>query len=120
MNHAVHRYPRKRAADLRSEEKRERERREHDEQVFNDLWRTVPGKEQQPATTRPREERRRRCWNCRRRTSSISWRRSAPRLAPWQREVLRDRPHHRAVFLSAVADQGDERGLRDLHALHAS
>ena len=42
MNHAVHRYPRKRATDLRMEEKRARDRREHDEQVFNDLWRTVP------------------------------------------------------------------------------
>src|ERR1700744_2696541 len=45
MNNAVHKYPRKRATDLRTEEKRERERREHDERVFNDLWRTVPGKE---------------------------------------------------------------------------
>src|SRR5580692_11696579 len=45
MSHAVHKYPRKRTNDLRSEEKRERERRLHDEQVFNDLWRTVPGKE---------------------------------------------------------------------------
>src|SRR5271155_2235758 len=31
MNHAVHRYPRKRATDLRMEEKRARDRREHDE-----------------------------------------------------------------------------------------
>src|SRR5271168_4738984 len=44
MSHGVHRYPRRRAADLRSEEKRARERREHDEHVFNDLWRTVPKK----------------------------------------------------------------------------
>src|SRR6202041_584520 len=44
MNHAVHRYPRKHSMDLRTEEKRVRERREHEEQVFNDLWRTVPGK----------------------------------------------------------------------------
>ncbi len=29
------------------------------------------------------------CCNCRRRTSCTSWRRTAPRLAPWQREVLR-------------------------------
>ncbi len=45
MSHGVHKYPRPRTTDLRSEEKRERERREHDEKVFNDLWRTVPGKE---------------------------------------------------------------------------
>ena len=43
MSHAVHRYPRARATNLRMEEKRQRERRLHDEQVFNDLWRTVPG-----------------------------------------------------------------------------
>ena len=45
MSHGVHHYPRRRTTDLRTEEKRERERREHDEQVFNDLWRTVPGKD---------------------------------------------------------------------------
>src|SRR5271165_31192 len=45
MTHGVHRFPRRRPADLRSEERRARERREHEERVFNDLWRTVPGKE---------------------------------------------------------------------------
>src|SRR6516225_9606938 len=44
MSHGVHRYPRPRAADLRSEEQRARARREHEEQVFNDLWRTLPAK----------------------------------------------------------------------------
>ena len=29
--------------DLKTEEKRERARREHDEKMFDDLWRTVPG-----------------------------------------------------------------------------
>ena len=33
-----------RPADLRSEELRARTRREHEEQVFNDLWRTLPAK----------------------------------------------------------------------------
>ena len=42
MSHGVHRYPGKRKLDLRQEEKRERERRSHEERVFNDLWRTVP------------------------------------------------------------------------------
>ena len=42
----------------------------HDEKVFNDLWRTVPGKEQRsprPATSgrRPAQGP---CWSCRRKT----------------------------------------------------
>ena len=117
MNHAVHKYPRKRATDLRSEEKRERERREHDEKVFNDLWRTVPGKE-----------------NTRQDPTAAEQRKALLRTAAGKHPVFpgKDRaqagalaarnsphrPHHRAVFLSAVADQGDERGLRDLRALH--
>ncbi len=44
MSQGVHRYPRRRTLDLRSEERRQRERREHEEQVFNDLWRTIPTK----------------------------------------------------------------------------
>src|SRR5690348_1768129 len=44
MSHGVHRYPRKKRPDLRSEERRERERHLHQEQTFNDLWRTVPTK----------------------------------------------------------------------------
>src|SRR5690349_2454668 len=44
MSHGVHRYPRKKRPDLRSEERRERERQLHREQTFNDLWRTVPAK----------------------------------------------------------------------------
>jgi stage V sporulation protein R len=88
MNHAVHKYPRKRAADLRSEEKRERERREHDEKVFNDLWRTVPGKEnirQDPTAA----EQRKALLELPQENILYFMEKSAPRLAPWQREVLR-------------------------------
>ena len=42
MSHGIHRHPRKRRPDLLSEERREAERRRHQEQVYNDLWRTVP------------------------------------------------------------------------------
>jgi len=42
MGQGVHRYPRRRRPDLRSEQLREAERRAHGEQLFNDLWRTVP------------------------------------------------------------------------------
>jgi stage V sporulation protein R len=88
MNNAVHKYPRKRAADLRSEEKRERERREHDEKVFNDLWRTVPGKEnvrQDPTAA----EQRKALLELPQENILYFMEKSAPRLAPWQREVLR-------------------------------
>src|SRR4051794_14122598 len=88
MSHAVHKYPRKRTADLRTEEKRERERRQHDEQVFNDLWRTVPGKE----NTRPdptAEERRRALLQLPQENILYFMEKTAPRLASWQREILR-------------------------------
>ena len=88
MSHAVHRYPRRRTTDLRSEEKRERERRLHDEQVFNDLWRTVPGKE----TTRQdptAEERRRSLLQLPQENILYFLEKTAPRLLPWQREILR-------------------------------
>jgi stage V sporulation protein R len=88
MNQAVHRYPRRRTTDLRTEEKRERERREHDEKVFNDLWRTVPGKENvrhDPTA----EERRRALLQLPQENILFFLEKTAPRLAPWQREVLR-------------------------------
>src|SRR5438270_59564 len=58
MSHGVHRYPRKRVADLRSEERRERERRLHEERMYNDLWRTVPGRSQQKEDQSLEERRR--------------------------------------------------------------
>jgi spore cortex formation protein SpoVR/YcgB (stage V sporulation) len=88
MNHGVHRYPRRRATDLRNEEKRERERRLHAEQVFNDLWRTVP----QSGAAKPdrsAEERRRALLQIPQENVLYFLEKTAPRLQPWQREVLR-------------------------------
>jgi spore cortex formation protein SpoVR/YcgB (stage V sporulation) len=88
MSHGVHRYPRKRSPDLRSEELRQRERRAHDERVFNDLWRTLPGK----ANTRPDptvEERRRALLQLPQENILYFLEKTAPRLLPWQRELLR-------------------------------
>jgi spore cortex formation protein SpoVR/YcgB (stage V sporulation) len=88
MSHAVHRYPRRRAFDLRMEEKRERERRLHDERVFNDLWRTVPGSAQ--ARHDPTvEERRRSLLQLPQENILYFLEKTAPRLLPWQRELLR-------------------------------
>jgi spore cortex formation protein SpoVR/YcgB (stage V sporulation) len=88
MGHAVHRYPRPRPTDLRLEEKRERERREHDERVFNDLWRTVPGNGQHrhdPTAV----ERRRALLQLPQENILYFLEKTAPRLRPWQRELLR-------------------------------
>jgi stage V sporulation protein R len=88
MSHGIHKYPRRRTTDLRTEEKRERERREHDERVFNDLWRTVPGKEnvrQDPTAA----EQRKALLELPQENILYFMEKSAPRLAPWQREVLR-------------------------------
>ena len=77
------------AADLRIEEKRERERREHDERG---VQRSVAHRAGQGhRATRPDRggAAQARCCNCRRRTSSISWRRPRRGWQPWQREILR-------------------------------
>ncbi len=88
MSYGVHRYPRRRAADLRSEERRERERRLYEEQMFNDLWRTVPQK-QGVKPDKSSEERRRALLQLPQENILYFLEKTAPRLQPWQREVLR-------------------------------
>jgi spore cortex formation protein SpoVR/YcgB (stage V sporulation) len=88
MSHGVHRFPRRRPADLRSEERRARERREHEEAVFNDLWRTVPGKEK-ASEDKTAEERRRALLELPQENVLYFLEKTAPRLQPWQREILR-------------------------------
>jgi stage V sporulation protein R len=88
QSHGVHRFPRKRMPDLRSEQKRAEERRAHGERIFNDLWRTVPTKK---SRTRDKleEERRRALLGLPEENVLYFLEKTAPRLAPWQREVLR-------------------------------
>src|SRR3954451_3160812 len=88
MSQGVHRYPRKRKPDLRSEEMRERERREHQEQVYNDLWRTIPNKARKNGRERD-EERRRALLELPQENILYFLEKSAPRLQPWQHEILR-------------------------------
>ena len=88
MSHGVHRYPRRRTADLRSEEQRARERRLHEEQVFNDLWRTVPTKGAGKEDT-SMDERRRALLQLPQENVLYFLEKTAPRLQPWQREILR-------------------------------
>lgn len=88
MSHGVHRYPGKRTLDLRSEQRREQERREHGERLFNDLWRTVP--EQRTRTLRRSEiDRKRALLGIPEENILYFLEKTAPRLKPWQREVIR-------------------------------
>ena len=88
MTHGVHRYPRKRKPDLASEDRRERDRRLHQEKMFNDLWRTVPvsGKAKVSGGD---EERRRALLELPQENILYFLEKTAPRLASWQREILR-------------------------------
>ena len=88
MNHGVHRYPRRRGPDLRNEERRARERLEHAEATFNDLWRTVPAKAGGPSPLTDRD-RRRTLLELPEENILYFLEKKAPRLQGWQREVLR-------------------------------
>lgn len=88
QSHGVHRFPRKRQMDLRSEQRREEERRRHGEQLFNDLWRTVPTKEKRK-TSRDDDARRKALLGLPEENLLYFMEKTAPRLAPWQREILR-------------------------------
>lgn len=91
QSHGIHRYPGKRSMDLRSEEIREQERRAHGEALFNDLWRTVPkGKGKTPASKKKLEEDRRKAILKLPEENILYFlEKTAPRLAGWQREILR-------------------------------
>jgi stage V sporulation protein R len=88
MSHGVHRYPRKKKLDLRQEERREQDRRAHRERVFNDLWRTVPATPSKNASELS-VERRRALLGLPHENILYFLEKWAPRLEPWQRELLR-------------------------------
>jgi spore cortex formation protein SpoVR/YcgB (stage V sporulation) len=88
QSHGIHRYPGKRSMDLRSEEIREQERRAHGEALFNDLWRTVPGKGRK-ASKKTDVDRRRSLLGLPEENLLYFLEKTAPRLAGWQREVIR-------------------------------
>ena len=88
MSHGIDRYPGKKKLDLRAEEKRAGERRMHEESVFNDLWRTVPtGPVKSEAVLSV--ERRRTLLGLPQENMLYFLEKTAPRLQPWQRELLR-------------------------------
>jgi stage V sporulation protein R len=88
MSHGVHKYPRKRVLDLRQEQQREQERLAYFEQTYNDLWRTVP---KSAATYQGSKELAERKKRLRLPEENILYflEKTAPKLVPWQREILR-------------------------------
>ncbi len=88
MSHGVNRYPGKKQLDLRAEEKRAGRRRIHEETVFNDLWRTVPTGPVKSEALR-NIERRRALLGLPQENILYFLEKTAPRLRPWQRELLR-------------------------------
>ncbi|MDQ8731598.1 SpoVR family protein [Bradyrhizobium sp. LHD-71] len=88
MSHGVFRYPGNKKLDLRSEEKRALERREHAETVFNDLWRTVPSGPSKSASELSGDKRRA-LLGLPQENMLYFLEKSAPRLQQWQRELLR-------------------------------
>jgi stage V sporulation protein R len=88
MSHGIDRYPGKKSLDLRVEEKRAKERRAHEQSVFNDLWRTVPTGPAKSAEML-NVERRRKLLGLPQENILYFLEKTAPRLQPWQREILR-------------------------------
>jgi len=88
MSHGVDRYPGKKSLDLRAEEKRAKERRNHEETSFNDLWRTVPTGRAKSASLLS-AERRRALLGLPQENLLYFPEKSAPRLKTWQRELIR-------------------------------
>ena len=84
----IHRYPRKKPHNLKQEEAREREREAHREAIYNDLWRTVPGKAT-PSGKVQSETLRRAMLDLPQENLLQFLEKSAPKLQPWQREILR-------------------------------
>ncbi|MBI5165459.1 MAG: SpoVR family protein [Magnetospirillum sp.] len=88
MNHGVHKYPRKRGYDLREEQRREQERQAYFQQTYNDLWRTVPKGPGTVQGSKDLAERKKRL-HLPEENLLYFLEKTAPKLAPWQREILR-------------------------------
>ena len=94
----IDRYPGKKKLDLRAEEKRAGKRRLHEEGAFNDLWRTIPtGPVKSEALLNV--ERRRKLLGLPQENLLYFLEKTAPRLQPWQRELLRIVRLSRSIFI---------------------
>jgi len=88
MAQGVNRYPRRKAMNLRDEEKRARERLEEQERNYNELWRTVPtkGVRARPAYN---EIERKKLLGLPEENILYFLEKNAPLLKTWEREILR-------------------------------
>ena len=87
QSQGVHRSGRRRKLDLRAEQTRQRERRAHEAATHNELWRTLPsaGRERGGDHRALSAER----LGLPEENILFFLERNAPKLAPWQREILR-------------------------------
>ena len=88
MGQGVDSARRRRRPDLKSEEARQRERRLHDERIHNELWRTLP-RGAPAARARDDEALLRKLLELPQENVLYFLEKNAPKLAAWQREILR-------------------------------
>lgn len=89
MSHGIHRSPRTKRPDLFSEQRRERERHAHQEAVYNDLWHSTVHGEAKPHSPNGDHDRRLALLELPQENILYFLEKTAPRLQPWQREILR-------------------------------
>ncbi|MGI4747037.1 MAG: SpoVR family protein [Janthinobacterium lividum] len=87
QNQGVHRDGGARPMDLKGEQQRDRERRDHEDRVFNDLWRTVPTAKTEKGPDNAAERKRR--LGLPEENLLYFLEKNGQRLAPWEREVIR-------------------------------
>jgi stage V sporulation protein R len=85
--HGVNRHGGARPLNLKIDQKRERERREYDEKIFDDLWRTVPVGKAVPESD-PVGERRRKL-GLPEENLLYFIEKTSPKLQFWEREIIR-------------------------------
>jgi stage V sporulation protein R len=85
--HGVHRHGGGKPMDLKTEQKRERERQEYDERIFDDLWRTLPDTKPMPGIDKLAERRRR--LGLPEENLLYFLEKSSPKLQTWEREIIR-------------------------------
>ncbi len=86
MHQGVHRHPRIRARNLKAEAARKAERQAYADSIYDDLWRTLPTGKKSAAT---KADVRRQALHLPQENILYFLEKSAPKLEPWQREVLR-------------------------------
>ncbi|MBV1836410.1 SpoVR family protein [Acetobacter estunensis] len=85
----VNRHSGSRRVDLRGEQERARARRMHEDESYNDLWRTLPQGGEMIAQGESEREALRHRFGLPEENLLYFLEKNAPRLAPWEREIIR-------------------------------